>query len=178
MVFNADLVDLVDVNDVWKWIDEQEGSQQMGSKWDGVRAVLRMVDGWTPPPTPSISKEASVADEQDRDSAEQPQVPNANQQRANAEAKKRKKQNKTKQNRPAVPTNPVSHTSPSPSATSLPTPSSDSTPYVGAAPPPNGSVESPREFKSNGRGRGSRGRGRGGYRGRGAPRGFAPQQAS
>ncbi|KAG8943055.1 hypothetical protein FRC00_011411, partial [Tulasnella sp. 408] len=56
-VLKAGLVNLSTVAAAWAWIDEQEGPgiKKQGGKYDKVRDVLSMIDGWTPPPSPEVT---------------------------------------------------------------------------------------------------------------------------
>jgi len=156
-----------------------------GSKWDGVRDVLKMVDGWTPPPTP---REGSVDDEQDstvhEDGKSEAQLPR-NQQKGNARTKRwqTKKPNKGQStaDQQAMPS-PASSTStffpkqsggPSRQKQYHRRAASTVDPATREAQPPITPIstsEFPRENGPNHRGRG-RARGRG-FRGRG---GFGPR---
>lgn len=138
-VFKAGLVDLSNVAATWAWIDEQEGSgiKKQGGKYDKVRDVLRMVDGWTLPASPEASNKSMP--EPDSPSSE-----GFKQQRRNN--KNRKSGNQPK-GQTTVPTNEES-----PAATSN-TPIDATT----AAHPNNG--HSHRGKSRRGRGRGGRGRG-------------------
>ncbi|KAG8907400.1 hypothetical protein FRB99_004425 [Tulasnella sp. 403] len=99
LVFNAGLVDLHDVNRAWLWMDEQaeKGSKTLGGKYDRVRAVLSLVEGWTPPSTPR-SDDMSIpgtGSEVDVEDAKQGYAQQANQRRANENAKQRLRQRTT-----------------------------------------------------------------------------------
>ncbi|KAG9046050.1 hypothetical protein FS837_005170 [Tulasnella sp. UAMH 9824] len=58
-ILKAGLVNLSTVSAAWAWIDEQEGPgiKKRGGKYDKVRDVLSMIDGWTPPPSPEVTSE-------------------------------------------------------------------------------------------------------------------------